>query len=66
MSDNLILAKDTAIRTAKIYKASTVLKKPISDATHTLSEISILMLIELLNSNLMNTFFHNSSKKNQF
>ncbi len=35
---------DISIRQAKIYKASSVLKKPISDATHTLTEISFLVL----------------------
>jgi len=32
------------IKNLKIYKASTALKKPISDATHTLTEISFLVL----------------------
>lgn len=36
--------KDIAIRSAKIYKGSTKLKKPIADATHTLTEISFLIL----------------------
>ncbi len=44
MLDNIIMTNDTAIRGAKIYRASTLLKKPISDATHTLSEISFLVL----------------------
>lgn len=33
-----------AIRDYKLYKASATLKKPISDSTHTLSEISFLVL----------------------
>src|SRR5688500_10717056 len=32
------------IRDHKLYRVSTKLKKPISDATHTLSEISFLVL----------------------
>ncbi|ARV16581.1 mandelate racemase/muconate lactonizing enzyme family protein [Polaribacter sp. SA4-12] len=36
--------KDLEIRDLKIYKASTPLKKPISDATHTLTEISFLVI----------------------
>ncbi|MEO6135855.1 MAG: hypothetical protein ABIP35_11925, partial [Ginsengibacter sp.] len=44
MPDIPTMTSDTAIRSAKIFKASTVLKKPISDATHTLSEISFLVL----------------------
>ncbi|SDX69537.1 L-alanine-DL-glutamate epimerase [Lutibacter oricola] len=36
--------KDLEIRDVKIYKAVTNLKKPISDATHTLTEISFLIL----------------------
>ncbi len=36
--------KDLEIRDLKIYKATTPLKKPISDATHTLTEISFLVL----------------------
>ncbi|AUP78014.1 mandelate racemase/muconate lactonizing enzyme family protein [Flavivirga eckloniae] len=35
---------DLDIRDLKIYKASTTLKKPISDATHTLTEISFVVL----------------------
>jgi len=35
---------DLAIREVKIYKASSELKKPISDATHTLTEISFLVM----------------------
>ncbi len=38
------MSKDITIRDAKIYKTVTVLKKPISDATHTLTEISFLVL----------------------
>ncbi|WP_299555967.1 mandelate racemase/muconate lactonizing enzyme family protein [Seonamhaeicola sp.] len=38
------MSKDITIRDAKIYKAATTLKKPISDATHTLTEISFLVL----------------------
>lgn len=44
MLENLTVAKDVAIREAKIYRASTSLNKPISDATHTLTEISFLVL----------------------
>ncbi|WP_271765903.1 mandelate racemase/muconate lactonizing enzyme family protein [Aquimarina algiphila] len=41
---------DLAIRDVKIYKASSELKKPISDSTHTLTEISfIIMRIQLEN-----------------
>ncbi|MFS4447992.1 mandelate racemase/muconate lactonizing enzyme family protein [Maribacter sp. 2307UL18-2] len=41
---------DLAIRDIKIYKASTDLEKPISDSTHTLTEISfIVMRIQLEN-----------------
>ena len=36
--------KETAIRSASIYKTGTMLKKPISDATHTLTEISFVVL----------------------
>lgn len=36
--------KDLEIRDLKIYKASTPLKKPISDATHTLTEISFIVI----------------------
>lgn len=36
--------KDLEIRDLKIFKASTPLKKPISDATHTLTEISFIVL----------------------
>lgn len=35
---------DNVIRGVKIYKASSLLKKPISDATHTLTEISFVVL----------------------
>ena len=35
---------DLAIRDVKLYKASSKLKKPISDATHTLTEISFLVM----------------------
>lgn len=42
--ETVTLRKDTAIRGANIYKASTLLKKPIADATHTLSEISFIVL----------------------
>ncbi|WP_282135286.1 mandelate racemase/muconate lactonizing enzyme family protein [Seonamhaeicola maritimus] len=38
------MSKDIVIRDAKIYKTATTLKKPISDATHTLTEISFLVL----------------------
>ncbi|WP_010134252.1 mandelate racemase/muconate lactonizing enzyme family protein [Ochrovirga pacifica] len=38
------MSKDIAIREAKIYKAIAPLKKPISDATHTITEISFLVL----------------------
>lgn len=38
------MSKDITIRDAKIYKAVAELKKPISDATHTISEISFLVL----------------------
>ncbi|GAB1855235.1 L-talarate/galactarate dehydratase [Flavobacteriaceae bacterium MHTCC 0001] len=38
------MSKDITIRNAKIFKAATTLKKPISDATHTLTEISFLVL----------------------
>jgi L-alanine-DL-glutamate epimerase-like enolase superfamily enzyme len=38
------MTKDTAIRDIKIYKAITTLKKPISDATHTITEISFIVL----------------------
>ncbi|GAB3649844.1 enolase C-terminal domain-like protein [Echinicola sediminis] len=42
--------KDLAIRDVKLYKASSELKKPIADATHTLTEISfIVMRIQLEN-----------------
>ncbi len=41
---------DLSIRDVKIYKASSVLKKPIADATHTLTEISfVVMRIQLEN-----------------
>ncbi|MFY0626583.1 MAG: mandelate racemase/muconate lactonizing enzyme family protein [Reichenbachiella sp.] len=41
---------DLAIKDVKLFKASTELKKPISDATHTLTEISfIVMRIQLEN-----------------
>src|SRR5690606_5397560 len=40
----VLMKDDISIRQAKIYKASSVLKKPISDATHTLTEISFLVL----------------------
>ncbi|AXT51300.1 mandelate racemase/muconate lactonizing enzyme family protein [Aquimarina sp. BL5] len=36
--------KELEIKDLKIYKASTPLKKPISDATHTLTEISFIVL----------------------
>ncbi|MFT7163347.1 MAG: L-alanine-DL-glutamate epimerase-like enolase superfamily enzyme, partial [Bacteroidia bacterium] len=36
--------KDLAINNVKLYRASTKLKKPISDATHTLTEISFIVL----------------------
>ena len=36
--------KDLAIRDVKLYKASSELDKPISDATHTLTEISFLVM----------------------
>lgn len=36
--------KDLEIRDVKLYKASAELKKPISDATHTLTEISFLVM----------------------
>jgi len=36
--------KDIRIRDAKIFKAKSILKKPISDATHTLTEISFVIL----------------------
>lgn len=36
--------KDISIRDVKLYSASTKLKKPISDATHTLTEISFIIL----------------------
>ncbi|WP_111708972.1 mandelate racemase/muconate lactonizing enzyme family protein [Lutibacter citreus] len=36
--------KNLEIRDLKIFKASTPLKKPISDATHTLTEISFIVL----------------------
>lgn len=39
-----IMSKDIKIRDAKIYKAIAPLKKPISDATHTITEISFLVL----------------------
>lgn len=38
------MSKDITIRDAKIFKAVAPLKKPISDATHTLTEISFLVL----------------------
>ena len=42
--------KDLAIRDLKIYKASSPLKKPISDSTHTLTEISfVIVKIQLEN-----------------
>lgn len=44
MLNESTLTNDVAIRGAKIYKASTLLKKPISDATHTLTEISFIVL----------------------
>ncbi|RED96546.1 mandelate racemase/muconate lactonizing enzyme family protein [Marinoscillum furvescens] len=41
---------DLAIRDVKLYKASSELKKPIADATHTLTEISfVVMRIQLEN-----------------
>lgn len=41
---------DLAIRDIKIYKASSTLEKPIADATHTLTEISfVVMRIQLEN-----------------
>lgn len=36
--------RDLEIRDLKIYKASAALKKPISDATHTITEISFVVL----------------------
>ncbi len=36
--------KELEIKDLKIYKATTPLKKPISDATHTLTEISFIIL----------------------
>lgn len=44
MLDTFPIAKDAAIREAQIFRASTILKKPISDATHKLSEISFVVL----------------------
>ncbi|MEM1121452.1 MAG: mandelate racemase/muconate lactonizing enzyme family protein [Bacteroidota bacterium] len=44
MLDQVAIDRDIAIRSAKIYKASSQLKKPISDATHTLHEISFIIL----------------------
>lgn len=44
MLNHLTLTKENTIRGAKIYRASTVLKKPISDATHKLTEISFVIL----------------------
>ncbi|MEC3907197.1 mandelate racemase/muconate lactonizing enzyme family protein [Tamlana sp. 2201CG12-4] len=38
------MIEETRIRTAKIYRAKTQLEKPISDATHTLTEISFVVL----------------------
>jgi len=35
---------DLSIRDVKLYKASSELEKPISDATHTLTEISFVVL----------------------
>ncbi len=36
--------QETSIRNASIYRAKSLLKKPISDATHTLTEISFVVL----------------------
>ena len=36
--------KETRINNIQLFKATSVLKKPISDATHTLSEISFIVL----------------------
>ncbi|MGF7231368.1 mandelate racemase/muconate lactonizing enzyme family protein [Arachidicoccus sp.] len=44
MKEGISFEKGTEIREAKIYKASTKLQKPIADATHTLSEISFIVL----------------------
>ncbi len=42
--------KELAIKDVKLYKASSTLKKPIADATHTLTEISfVVMRIRLEN-----------------
>ena len=38
------MSKDIQIRNAKVFKAVAPLKKPISDATHTLTEISFIVL----------------------
>jgi len=38
------IMKELAIKDIKIYKASSALKKPISDSTHTLTEISFIIL----------------------
>jgi len=44
------MTSDISIRDVKLFKTSTTLKKPISDATHTLTEISfIVMRIQLEN-----------------
>jgi len=42
--DEKFKKSEIAIRDANIYKAKTALEKPISDATHTLSEISFIIL----------------------
>ncbi len=44
MPDEINIDRATRIHGAKIFKASTLLKKPIADATHTLSEISFIVL----------------------
>ncbi|MDN5213191.1 mandelate racemase/muconate lactonizing enzyme family protein [Fulvivirgaceae bacterium BMA12] len=44
---------DLAIKDVSIYKASSELKKPISDATHTLTEISFLVMRIRLENGLL-------------